>query len=256
MLLADGGRGGTSSAHLGDRMTILVGPVRDPQACAGKIDFGTVRRVSGRTISVVAHKVEGLPPDTDAVTKAVHDLKSRHFMRRREAAERLKKMAPNARREEVARALQEALAKDDNNPFSQEEILEAFAVWGSKDSVPFLLNALAEKQDPFTREAIMKALARFQDERACEPLALHLEDAMDRREAAEALKAMGPIAEKAVLKRLQHPDHWVRWEACKILRVIGTKESLAALEKATAEREGFVGDEARGAIQAIKARRK
>jgi hypothetical protein len=254
-ILADGGHGSIAAAHLGDRMTILVGPVRDPQACAGKIDFGTVRRVYGRTISVIAHKVEGLPPDTDAVTKAVHHLKSPNFGRRLEAAERLKKMAPDERREEVARALQEALAKD-ANPFSQQEILEALAVWGTKDSVPFLLNALAEEQNPFARRAIFKALARLQDERACEPLALHLEDFKDCHEAAEALKVMGPIAEKAVLKRLQHPDHWVRWEACKVLRVIGTKESLAALEKAAMEREGFVPDEARGAIQAIKARQK
>jgi hypothetical protein len=255
LTLADGGRGSISSAHLGNRMTILLGPVRDPRACAGKIDFGTVRRTYGRTISVVAHKVEGLPPDADAVTIAVQHLKSPNFMRRREAAERLKKMVPNERREEVGRALQQAWVKDASF-FSRKEILEALAVWCSKDSVPFLLGVLAENLDPFTREALFNALARLQDERAFEPLARRLEDLADRHEAAEALKAMGPIAEKAVLKRLQHAEDWVRGEACKILGVIGTKESLAALEKATADGKGFVPDEARAAIQSIKARRK
>jgi hypothetical protein len=250
--LADGGHGSICSTHLGDRMTILLGPVRDPQACANKIDFGTVRRVDGRIISVVAHKVEGLPPNADAVTKAIHDLKSPNFTRRLEAARRLKSMAPNERRAEVARALQDAMAKD-TNTFSRQEVVAALAVWGDKDSVPALLNALSD-ENPFTRKAVMHALVRFKDERACEPLAQRLEDIADRQEAVAALKAMGPMAEKAVLKQLESPDHWVSWEACKVLRVIGTKESLPALQRAAERGEAFVPDEARGAIRAIQAR--
>lgn len=258
--LADGGRGGTASVKDGGRMTILVTPVHNSKTYADKIDFGTVRRVNGRIISVVAHKIEGPPANADALTKAIHHLKSPNSWRRSEAARSLKKMAPNERRSEVAQALHDALEKEargqDLSTFTRQEIVEALAVWGNKDSVPALLNALKDlpEHDPFTRQAIFRLLARFKDERACEPLAHYLEDFATSHDAAEALKSMGSIAEKAVLKRLQHPDASVRREVCELLQVIGTKESIPALEKVAAK--GTFAGEAREAIQAIKTRQK
>lgn len=256
-LADDGNASFICAAREGNRMTVRLGIVRDPQACADKIDFGTVRRISGRTISVVAHTVEGPAPDADVVTRTLFDLKSPLASRREEAARRLKTMAPNERRAEVARALVEALMKD-TNPFNRTEIMAALEVWGTKDSVPGLLNALKslENHDVFTRQAIFRALARFRDERACEPIALYLEDLPSRHDAAEALKAMGPIAEKAVLKRLENPDPFLRQQVCEILAVIGTKESLPALKRVASQNDFVVSGPAQSAIQAIQARRK
>ena len=42
---------------------------------------------------------------------------------------------------------------------------------------------------------------------------------------------MGPVAEPAVLQQLQHPDESVRTEACRILKVMGTKESIPVLQE-------------------------
>lgn len=251
--LADGGRTNIESGQLGDRMTLRLGPVRDPQACASRIDFGKVRRVHGRVISVVAHPIEGLPPDADSLTKTLHELKSPNSMRRMQAARRLKAMEPNERREEVARDLEAYL--DDPEFFMQQEILEALSVWGTKKSVPALLQALST-DNPFTRQAIFHCLAHYPDEQVCEVLAKHLEKDMDRHEAAAALKTIGPMAEKAVLKRLHHPEVFLRQEVCKILATIGTKESLPALKQVVAEGEFFTKDEGQRAIEAIQARQK
>lgn len=256
--LADDGHASyICAARQGERMTVRLGLVRDPQACANKIDFGTVRGVSGRTINVVANRVEGPPPNADDLTMTLYDLKSPMGHRRHDAIQRLKTMAPNERRPEVVRALEEALRKD-TNPFDREELVKMLAVWGGKDSVPALLKTLQslEKHDFPARRAIFHALARLQDERACEPIAVYLEDFPSRHDAAEALKAMGPIAEKAALKRLEHPDQFLRQEVCDILAVIGTKESLPALEKVAAQNDFVVSGKAQTAIQAIKARQK
>lgn len=256
-LADDGNAGFICAARQGNRMTVRLGIVRDPKACADKIDFGTVRRISGRTISVLASKVEGPPADADVVTRTLFDLKSPLSSRREEAARRLKTMPPNERRAEVARTLVEALQKE-TNPFNRQEIMEALAVWGTKDAVPDMLKALhsLEKHDFVTRQAIFHVLARLKDERACEPIALYLEDLPSRHDAAEALKAMGSIAEKAVLKRLDKPDPFLRQQVCEILAAIGTKESLPALQKVVAENDFVVSGHAQRAIRAIKSRQK
>jgi HEAT repeat protein len=98
------------------------------------------------------------------------------------------------------------------------------------------------------------ALGRLKDERAIEPVAERLEEFFDRHDAAEALQAIGPAAEKAVIKRLHHRDMRVREAAIEIIQVIGTSESIPALEKVVAENDFFLTDTAKEAIQTIKAR--
>jgi uncharacterized protein YjiS (DUF1127 family) len=245
--LVDPGRGyAISSAQSDDRLTVLLAPVSDPKAFAQKVDFGTVRRVSGRTVTV---QVAGTPANADAVAKALHGLKSPNAMRRAESARQLKDMLPDERRAEVAPALEALLA--DPNPLTRDSAAEALGVWGSKANVPALLRAMNEWQN---RRAAMLALGRLKDGRAAEPLASRLEDLGDRQVAAEALKALGPAAEKAVLQRLRHPDEFVRVEACRVLKVVGTRDSLPALNKVVAENDLAVSPEAKNAIQAITAR--
>ncbi|HEX5273042.1 MAG TPA: hypothetical protein VFW33_21240 [Gemmataceae bacterium] len=56
-----------SASTNGDRATVVLAPVKDPEALAGRIDFGTVRRVRGRVITVSLrgggrHQEEHRPP--------------------------------------------------------------------------------------------------------------------------------------------------------------------------------------------------
>ena len=65
-------------------------------------------------------------------------------------------------------------------------------------------------------------------------------------------------AEKEVAKFLTHSDIFLRAFACDILKTIGTKESLPALETIVRDQDvhvqGHVASHAKEAIQAIQAR--
>ena len=115
-----------------------------------------------------------------------------------------------------------------------------------------MLKALNHKH---SWRSVLAALGRSKDERAVEPLAQLLESFFDQHEASEALRAMGPVAEKAVCERLRHPDHWVRSAACEVLKTIGTPQSLPRLEAIVAAEDFFVKRHAEDAIRAIRARR-
>lgn len=251
--LVDAGGGSRMvSSSFGNRTTILLSPVRDPQAFANRIDFATVRGVNGRIVTIVARKVEGAPPaNADAVTKALFDLKSDLPHKRREAARVLKDTLPDQRRGEVVKALEPLL--NDNGPFTREWAIEALGVWGTKETTPLLLKAMQQKEG---RGAAMKALARLKDERAAEPIAERLDEFFDRHEAAEALKKMGPVAEDAVIKRLNHADNQVRMTACDILKAIGTAKSLPPLQGLIAEGDFILKHKAEEATKAIKARQR
>ena len=55
---------------------------------------------------------------------------------------------------------------------------------------------------------------------------------------------------------LTHNDVFTRMEACKILQVIGTKESAAGLQTATGDMNFLVSSAAKEALQAVNARGK
>lgn len=190
----------------------------------------------------------GEPPNGDAVTRALFRLKSTNPHNRMDAARQLKDMLPDERRGEVIKALEPLI--DDEDFFTRQFAIEALGVWGNKDAVPILLKAMKIKE---TRGEAMKALGRLKDERAVEPIAERLEDFFDNHHAAEALKLMGPMAEKAVLARLNHHDWHTRIAVCDILGTIGTKQSIPALEKAAAK-DFSISIQAREAVKSIQAR--
>jgi hypothetical protein len=249
--LADAGRGTSMvTSSQGSRMTVLLSPVQDPKAFAAKIDFAMVRGVNGRIVTIVARKVQGAPPpNADAVTKALYNLKSDSAHRRMEAVRTLKDTLPDERRGEVVKALEPLV--NDKDHFTREGAIEALGVWGTKETTPVLLRAMKQKD---SRGAAITALGRLKDERAIEPIAERLEDFFDRGPAAEALKKMGPAAEDAVLKQLNHTDNQVRDAACNILKAIGTAKSLPALERVAEEGDVFLKPKAEETIKAIRAR--
>src|SRR5260370_37599418 len=100
----------------------------------------------------------------------------------------------------------------------------------------------------------MEALGRLKDERGVAPIAQRLTSVHDRSYASKALQAMGPMAEKEVAKYLEDKDAGVQREACKILKVIGTKASIPALETASKNRNRTTASSARDALNAVKAR--
>ena len=91
-------------------------------------------------------------------------------------------------------------------------------------------------------------------------LAALLPDFQSREAAATALKQFGASAEKEVLPYLKSSDLWLKKAACEIIKEIGTRQSLRALEAIVRDHSihirVHVAPTARQAIAAIKARSK
>jgi predicted Zn finger-like uncharacterized protein len=248
--LVDPGSGSAMSASSeNDRMTVALAPVRDPKAFADRIDFGSVRSVDGRVITVIARRVDGPPDNADPITRELYHLKSTSNNRRMHGVRRLKELPPDARREEGARAL--AALLQGANQFDRDAILETLGVWGTKETLPILLNALRKQE---TRRAALRALERLKDDSTLEVIAECLNEADGRGEAAQALKAFGPAAEDTVLKRLNHANQQVRELACQVLKDIGTQKSLPALQRIVDNKDQGVEFWAKVAIEDIKRR--
>jgi S1-C subfamily serine protease len=191
---------------------------------------------------------KGEPPA--GVAEALGQLKASDTAVRRAAAERLAKMRPDdPQRAEVAKALEGLVS--DPDIFTRGAVVRALVVWGDKENVPGLLPLVADK-DIFVRGAAMDVLAALKDERAAEPVAKRLSDGFDRGKAIATLKAMGPVAEKAVAKRLTSDIKEVQVACCKLLGDIGTKESVAALEEAAKDADPAVSKAAADALAKVK----
>jgi hypothetical protein len=184
--------------------------------------------------------------------KALADLRSQNPFAARDAGQLLGKAFPEGRRGEVAAALEAALTSP--APMTREAVPQALAVWGSAASVPALVRLL---DDPFPgpRAAAMDALATFKDERAAEPVARRLTSFPDRAHASKTLQAMGPVAEKAVVALLGNRDRNVRIEACRVLGIIGSADSLPALQNLALDQDRGVAQAAEAAAQAVRNRR-
>jgi hypothetical protein len=193
-----------------------------------------------------ANPVPAAPPAPLDINVALADLKAPSPFARRKAADHLAKATPNERRADVTQALVGMI--NDSDHWVRQSVLRALAVWGTPDNLEAIAQAL-DHQDIFTRKVALEALGAFKDEKSAELIAQRLPK--ERFDASRALLKLGPVAEKATIKQLSNPEWTVRMEACKILKVIGTRESLPSLETATRDGNGIVAGAAREAVQAV-----
>jgi HEAT repeat protein len=126
-----------------------------------------------------------------------------------------------AQQAEVARSLARLL--DDLSPKVDALALHALKLWATKDCLPQLV-AFARRQDKggACPPELIDVLARFPDESAAGAIALRLKDPPNRSRAVEALAKLGPVATRAVLGYINHPDADVRKAArslCRQLKV-------------------------------------
>jgi hypothetical protein len=169
------------------------------------------------------------------------------------AAEKLARMQPNQHREVVAQKL--AARADLPQLFARRLVVEALGVWATPNEAPTLIKCLSHEDVP-TRQAALKVIGKFRDERTLAPVVRCFRDAETRDQAEKALRDMGPMAEKEVLPFLNHQDVFVRQAAIRILRDIGTRQSVPALEAAAASDNVIVAMPAREALAAIAARQR
>jgi hypothetical protein len=188
-----------------------------------------------------------------ALNAAIEDLKSDNHFKVTAAAKQLSLAIPDdKRRKEVVEALKPLLKSEES--FVPGAAAKALGVWGTKESVPALLEMLDEG-NVFQKSAAMDALAVIKDERGIEAIVERMLSARNRSGAVKALKSAGPMVEKPMIELLDHHDWLLRMAACQVLAEVGTEASVKPLEELEARSRGPVAQEAKKALEAIKARR-
>ncbi|QDU06749.1 HEAT repeat domain-containing protein [Gimesia aquarii] len=114
--------------------------------------------------------------------------------------------------------------------FRMKEHVNAMAVWYTKEATMAFAVLLADEKSVLVREEIIELLPKIHSETTAEVLVGRLSNREDLKDARQALKIMGQIAEKPVIRLLNHPNSSLRIEACKILQSIGTQEAVEALK--------------------------
>jgi HEAT repeat protein len=137
-----------------------------------------------------------------------------------------------ASRAKVSRALNAALL--DRHPAVRAAALDAVAAWGTKENTATLLKVLGDLTSgaPGLAPRVIAVLASLHDPAAAAVLAQGLTDSEDRDVVGQALVALGPAAEDAVIPFLRSPDERAQVAACWILAEIGTNKSLEPLKEA------------------------
>jgi HEAT repeat protein len=186
--------------------------------------------------------------DARAITPIVHRLAD-HGDVARQAFDALAKEPAYA--DPITRAFESALTHQ--SPRMRILAAGELARWKSSSTVDALIEALPNETDGQVRRAVMATLAQIKDPRAIPPLVNRLRD--DREPASEALAAFGQASEKALLGVLKATanDKEVRLAACRILKTIGTRESLPVLRGAAADPDSDIALAAVEAWQKIDA---
>jgi S1-C subfamily serine protease/HEAT repeat protein len=187
------------------------------------------------------------------VTLAIEELGNSNIDRRRAAVHRLELAHPvEARRAEVSSRLL-PLANDSDRDL-QLTALRALGAWGDEQSAQALAKLLYNKSFGPWRE-VVEALGRCsKDEQVAEAIASRVDE--DSGLVGRALQSMGSSAEKTAIKILEtNPKSDARQEAARILKVVGTKDGLPALQAAAENRkDAFLALGAQDALRVLAAR--
>ena len=175
-------------------------------------------------------------------------------------ANALARTVPNQHREIVVERL--VRRSRDENVFVRRAAIGALGVWTSDDDLPLLIELL-DHPDSTARNSVLAFLGRFKDERAAQAAAKCWKDRVTRGAAGAALREMGPAAEKQVLLLLNENDQGLKGndkgfktEVIRLLKDIGTQQSIPALQEVAAGKNVLLGRQARDAVAAIQARLK
>jgi hypothetical protein len=150
-------------------------------------------------------------------------------MKAENAAAWLEKRPPDpARRAEVLAALDRDYTSATVNVFARQTYLNAMAAWAGPNDVPILVHSL----DVAVNDKVLDALVRYKNDEAARGVAKHLDS--DMFKASDTLKRMGPVAEDAVADFLLAAPNGTtpKWEALRILKVIGTRKTVPKVQEA------------------------
>jgi hypothetical protein len=195
------------------------------------------------------------------VTKLVADLQSDNPGIRQNAARELAMSGRSlkATPEVLGLAVKLSTDRDDTLREAGQTLL---ANYGTSEQVPQMLRALKEASEVSVRMALAKGMGRLGDPRGAEPLAELIATGQSDQTSfykhntpvTEALVKIGPPAERAVLALLKEKHSDTRILACNVLKEIGSKKSLPALEELTGNSVKEVSEAAAEAARSIHSR--
>jgi hypothetical protein len=232
--LADDGKGKATPVWSGDLLTLEVQSVANPAAFATKIDFGKLiyLSLSDRSITMQLNqdRLTNTPGAArDPLTPILADLKQREkFSKLLPALNRLADVKPDHRQAEVTAILVTLINQVEVDLKVREQAMKQLPSWGGKDVVP-LLEKWLEEPTPILRWAAMDSLVELRSTRSAPAIAKYWTKSEVER-IARVLVTLGPEVETTVLPFLHNTSEiLVRVEACRVLKEIGTVQSLKPL---------------------------
>jgi hypothetical protein len=187
------------------------------------------------------------------LTRVIADLDSNDPARKRDAVSKLPFVhLDTARRAAISPTLAQLFrTRDPAVPLPY--LVEAMSVWGDSVLCSELMPLLQEGTDADQRHAAMKVLGNLKDARATPAIVRWL--GADPVPATDALIAMGPSAEPAVIAVLNDPNATVRIAGARILTRMGTAKCLGELSRASQDpRDAAARQMAQAALTSIRAR--
>lgn len=238
------------------------------EACRVLRDIGTERSLevlnsfaqkrgdeeAARSAENAMRRIEERRLTPEKLAKALEILKSTDNGQRTRTAEWLASVKPAPdRRAEVARALEPLL--DIPDLVAEDWGSRALAVWGDAQSAVVLREHVLSRTFEGWREAALALVALAPTEEAAKAIAMHVEQ--DRGHVFRIFRTMGPVAEKPLIEILNSKADWpVRADASNVLRFVGTKRCIPALEGAAKNRrDGIAAGAAEEALKAIAERK-
>ncbi|WP_291171388.1 HEAT repeat domain-containing protein [Gimesia sp.] len=179
-------------------------------------------------------------PDEDTIDWALRVISGTSSFAHDTACKKLVTMKPDS--ENLARVstiLAETLPQAKEG-FRMKEHINAMSIWYTDEATLAFAALLEEENSALVREDIIQLMPTIHSATMAEILVGRLSNRADMKDARTALKIMGSIAEKPVLRLLDDPDSSMRIEACNILQAIGTRESIDALKKRAEVEESSV----------------
>jgi HEAT repeat protein len=183
--------------------------------------------------------------------RAVIDLKSANSARKQMAASLLAGAKPSEPANAVVDALIPALG--DANWAVRQSAARALGVWIAPGAYQPLVKALDDSQFS-VRWAVIDALSHWKDAPTAGVLANQMSHGVDVQQAAQALRAIGAPAEAAAAGLLADKNQQIRYEACRVLKDIGTQQSAPALTSAASDADSMLAMLAEEALHSIEAR--
>ena len=237
--------------QVNEKNITLTIPVSVNYRLLGEAEVAERKKQREEAAAARAAAVEPKPFEPGEREKLVTELRSGDVQRIQAAAQRLSRVVRDDDQpaDDVGRALIAALT--DSGAAPQKEIFKALAVWTVPEAKQAAIAALKGRMAPFVGEGALAVLAKFKTADVAQAVAASLVNAHNRRRAADALIAIGPVAEEATIPYIKDRDRWVSSEACRVVGEIGGEKSLKALKEQLVEQRGPMGT--RDFTQAIDA---